>query len=318
MLLAAAFVSVTSYLRGEVAMIFRQLECFLAVARLGSMSRAAEQMFLTQPSLTARLKGLEDQVGDQLFVRTKWGMRLTEAGRVFLPYAERSVASIENGKQRVRELREGISGQLRLGALPRVSTYALPDFLERFASAHPRVSISVRTGHSRDILEMVLREEVQVGLARSLGHSEVESVPLYEEDLVLVVDTQHRLAYEDRVDLEEIGREHLILFDRASSNYELTKSLFRDAGIEEPRIIELDNIEAAKRMVEHRLGVSFMPRQAVIRAVAAGRLCVVGVNEGPDLRRSIVALRRRDVPVTGAVASFLRMAVHMSESFDIP
>jgi DNA-binding transcriptional LysR family regulator len=291
LLLAVTFVSVTSYLRGEVAMLFRQLECFLAVARLGSMSRAAEEMFLTQPSLTARLKGLEDQVGDQLFVRTKWGMRLTEAGRVFLPYAERSVASIENGKQRVRELREGISGQLRLGALPRVSTYALPDFLERFASAHPRVSISVRTGHSRDILEMVLREEVQVGLARSLGHHEVESVPLYEEDLVLVVDTQHRLAYEDRVDLEEI---------------------------EEPRIIELDNIEAAKRMVEHRLGVSFMPRQAVIRAVAAGRLCVVGVNEGPDLRRSIVALRRRDVPVTGAVASFLRMASHMSGSFDIP
>ena len=77
-------------------MLFKQLECFLVVARLGSMSRAAEEMFLTQPSLTARLKALEHEVGDELFVRARSGMRLTEAGRQFLPYAERSVASVAN------------------------------------------------------------------------------------------------------------------------------------------------------------------------------------------------------------------------------
>ena len=74
-------------------MLFRQMECFLAVARLGNVSRAAEEMYLTQPTLTARLKGLEDDLGDQLFVRTSRGMRLTEAGKEFLPYAERCVGS---------------------------------------------------------------------------------------------------------------------------------------------------------------------------------------------------------------------------------
>ncbi len=68
-------------------MIYRQVECFLAVARTGNLSRAAEEMYLTQPTLTARLKALEEELGDQLFVRTSRGMRLTEAGRVFLPYA---------------------------------------------------------------------------------------------------------------------------------------------------------------------------------------------------------------------------------------
>ena len=176
-------------------MLFKQLECFLVVARLGSMSRAAEEMYLTQPSLTARLKALEHEVGDQLFVRTRSGMRLTEAGRQFLPYAERSVASVENGKRHLKDLRKGTGGHLVLGALPRVSTYALPDLLEEFSLAYPRVVLSVKTGHSRDVLDMVLSEEVQLGLARSIEHPEVESVPLYEEELVLAVGTGHAFAW---------------------------------------------------------------------------------------------------------------------------
>ncbi|HZC84188.1 MAG TPA: LysR family transcriptional regulator, partial [Rubrobacter sp.] len=90
-------------------MLFRQLECFLAVARLGNLSRAAEEMYLTQPTLTARLKALEEELGDPLFVRTSRGMRLTEAGREFLAYAERIVDSFEEGKRRLEELR-GASG----------------------------------------------------------------------------------------------------------------------------------------------------------------------------------------------------------------
>src|SRR4028119_322754 len=114
------------------------MECFLAVARLGNVSRAAEEMYLTQPTLTARIKALEDELGDLLFVRTSRGMRLTEAGREFAPYAERCVAGIEEGKQRLRELRGASGGRLALGASPGVSTYALPAILERVTAAHPR------------------------------------------------------------------------------------------------------------------------------------------------------------------------------------
>ncbi|MBD0357462.1 MAG: LysR family transcriptional regulator, partial [Rubrobacter sp.] len=132
-------------------MLYRQLECFLAVARLGNVSRAAEEMFLTQPTLTARLKALEEEVGDQLFVRTSRGMRLTEAGKEFVPYAERCVGSFEEGRRHLTELREASGGRLVLGASPGVGTYALPGLLERFAAAYPKVSVSVRTGHSEDI-----------------------------------------------------------------------------------------------------------------------------------------------------------------------
>ena len=295
-------------------MLLRQMECFLAVARLGNVSRAAEEMYLTQPTLTARIKALEDELGDQLFVRTSRGMRLTEAGREFVPYAERSMASIEEGRQRLRELRGASGGRLSLGTSPGVSTYALPAILERFTAAHPRVSVSVKTGHSEDILEMVLKEDVHLGLAREMEHPEIESLPLYEDELVLVVDPQHRFTEKGSAEIAEVGDEHLILFDHASSYYELTQSLFRSAGIREYSAIELDNIEAAKRMVEHRLGVAFLPRTAVVRSVAAGHLSLIEIEDSPEIQRPIVALWRRDVPLTGTVQAFLEVASSMGET----
>jgi DNA-binding transcriptional LysR family regulator len=295
-------------------MLFGQVECFLAVGRLGNVSRAAEEMFLTQPTLTARLKALEEELGDQLFVRTSRGMRLTEAGREFAPYAERVVGSFVEGKRHLEELRGASGGRLVLGASPGVGTYALPGLLERFTAAYPRVSVSVRTGHSKEILQMTLNEEVQLGLTRALSHPEIESLPLYEDELVLVVDPGHRFTAKGSARLVEVGREQIILFDNDSSYFEQTQALFRDAGIRELKTMELDNIEAAKRMVEHRLGVAFLPRTAVLRSVAAGNLVLIPVQDGAEMSRSIVALKRRDVPSTGAVAAFLEVAEKMGET----
>jgi DNA-binding transcriptional LysR family regulator len=296
--------------------LYRQLECFLAVARLGNLSRAAEEMFLTQPTLTARLKALEEEVGDQLFVRTSRGMRLTEAGKEFVPYAERCVGSFEEGRRHLAELREASGGRLVLGASPGVGTYALPGLLERFAAAYPKVSVSVRTGHSEDILEMTLREEVQLGLTRAMRHPEIESLHLYEDELVLVVDPGHRFTKRGSAELAEIGEEQLIFFDHDSSYFEQTHALFRNAGIRELRTMEVDNIEAAKRMVEHRLGVAFLPRTAVVRSVAAGNLSLISVEENPEMSRSIVALKRRDVPSSGPVAAFLEVASTLGDKQD--
>ena len=295
-------------------MIFRQLECFLAVARLGNLSRAAEEMFLTQPTLTARLKALEEEVGDQLFVRTSRGMRLSEAGKEFAPYAERCVGAFEEGKRQLEELRGGSGGRLAIGAAPGVGTYALPGLLERFMVAYPKVSISVRTGHSEDILDMVVREEVQLGLTREMRHPEVESLPLYEDELVLVVDSGHRFTRRGSAELADIGEEQLIFFDHDSSYFGQTQALFREAGIGELRTMEVDNIEAAKRMVEHRLGVAFLPRTAVLRSVTAGNLRLVSVENNPTMSRSIVALRRRDVPLRGPARAFLEVADKTAEA----
>ena len=130
-----------------------------------------------------------------------------------------------------------------------MSTYVLPSILKRFSVGHPRVSVSVRTGHSEEILELVLREQVDIGLVRELRHPDILSTPLYEDRVILVVEPGHRFAARGRISLDEISREQLVLFDRTSSYYEVTSALFRKVGVSPRGIIEVDNIEVRSGQV---------------------------------------------------------------------
>jgi DNA-binding transcriptional LysR family regulator len=275
-------------------MLLAQVEAFLEVVRLGNVSRAAEGLYVSQPTLTARLKNLEAELGERLFLRTGRGLRLTDAGRAFLPHAERAVRALRDGQVAIAELQRGEAGLLVVGAAPAVSTYVLPALLRRFLADAPGVRLAVRTGHSEEVLEMVLADDVQVGLVRALHHPEVVSIPVYEDHLVLVVPRDHRFTGGGGIRLEDLDTEPLILFDRTSSYHELTSALFREAGVLPNSVMELDNIEAAKKMVAAGLGVALLPHIAVTAEVASGSLAEVQVVGASPVRRQIVAIRRRD------------------------
>jgi DNA-binding transcriptional LysR family regulator len=286
--------------------LLAQLVGFVETARRGSVSRAAESLFLTQPALTARLKSLERELGTELFVRTGRGVRLTEAGRAFLPYAQRSLQTIAEGRHLVSELARGGAGELALGAAPAVSTYVLPAILDRYHRSYPNVQLAVRTGHSEEILELVLREEVELGLIRALRHPDISSTPLYEDELVLVCDPRHPFAKRPEISVEEIGDERVILFDRTSSYHDLTAAFFREAGVVPRGVMELDNIDATKKMVRQGLGVAMVPKTAASEELEAGTLHAVRIADAPSVRRQIVAIRRRDTgPPEGVAAAFL-------------
>ncbi|HET9322253.1 MAG TPA: LysR family transcriptional regulator [Gaiellaceae bacterium] len=283
-----------------------QLQAFVEVAQRGSLSRAAEALFVTQPTLTARMKGLERELGSTLFLRSGRGMRLTDAGRAFLPYAERSLGAAAAGRRLLDELARGQTGQLALGAAPAVSTYVLPRILMRFRRTNPRVQLSVRTGHSEEILDLVLQEQVQIGLGRSLRHPQVNAIPLYEDELVLVVEPGHPFAQAKTLGTEQISDVQLILFDRTSSYHRLTNEFFRGAGAVPRGVMELDNIDAAKKMVEQGLGVALLPHTAVAGELEAGVLRAVTLADAPQLKREIVIFRRRDAgPPSPSLEAFL-------------
>ena len=142
---------------------------------------------------------------------------------------------------------------------------------------------------------------------RPIPHAEVESRPLYEDPLVLVVPRAHAFAARRHIKMAVMGSEHLILFDRTSSYHELTSSIMRQAGIDPRGYIEVDNIDAAKRMVEQGLGIALLPQTSVEAEVGAGRLVPVRVTDMPEIRRKIVVARRRDIGEPSVVvADFLR------------
>jgi DNA-binding transcriptional LysR family regulator len=195
-----------------------------------------------------------------------------------------------------------------IAAAPAVSTYVLPQLLEKFVAAHPRVEVSVRTGHSEDVVDLVLRDEVQIGLGREIHHPELELRPFHTEELVLVCAPDHAFAKRRNVAMSEVAAQKLIMFDRTSSYYEITQAAFLSAGVKLRGLMELDSIEAAKKMVERGLGVSLLPRTAVAREVEAKTLRSVRTQGAPPMYQTIVAYRRLDAgkPV-GIVAAFLTL-----------
>lgn len=283
-----------------------QIEGFVEVARSQKLGQAAGELFITQPALTARIQRLEQELGVPLFVRTPTGMRLTDPGRTFLPWAVRALDAVEEGRRHVDELARGGAGELAIGAAPAVGTYVLPALLKSFSDDLPNVSLVVRTGHSEEILDMVLRGEVEVGLVRALLHPQIQSVPFYEETLVLVTDPSHPFAARKGISIAEISEVQLILFDRTSSYHGLTSAFFREAGVTPRGVMELDNIDAAKKMVQQGLGVALLPQTAVAGELADGSLVAVRLADVEPAHRQIVAVRRKDDGApTGLVAAFM-------------
>lgn len=273
-------------------MLLAQIEGFVEIARQGNMRRAAHTLSISQPALSARLQALEEEVAAPLFRRTHSGMVLTPAGRAFLPYADRAIEAVTSGGALVRKLGHGVVGELALAVAPAVSAYVLPDILVPFTERHPGVRLLVRTGHSEEIVELVARGEVELGIVRELRDSRVRSRPLYQDELVLVVRPDHPFAATGRVDVAAISHVQLILFDRTSSYYDVTNALFRRAGVVPRGVTEVDNIEAAKRMVERGLGVALLPGTAVADTLAAGSLREIELAGADTIRRRIVAVER--------------------------
>jgi len=284
-----------------------QVETFLAVATFGGFHRAAEALRVSQPAVSSRIKALEESLGVMLFVRSRNTLTLSTAGRVLRPYAEQLLKTASVARQAVHELQPGSDTPLQIAAGLSISVYFLPDVLKRFQQAFPRLNISIRPGHSKEVLEMVLNEEAEIGLARSLQHPEVETISLRDDPLILVAHPTLKLEKSRRARLEQVAGWPLIFYERGSSDWTLTRSLFRHAGLVPNVALEVDTIETAKRMVERGLGVSFLPLMAVGPEMRKAELTPIKLIDAEPLHRSLDLIHPRHRPLRAQAQSFLRV-----------
>ncbi|MBI2886031.1 MAG: LysR family transcriptional regulator [Chloroflexi bacterium] len=289
-----------------------QIETFLRVAELGSLSRAAEVMELTQPTLSARIQALERDVSQRLFERMGRGVRLTEAGRAFLPFAERSLGLLLEGREAILSSQSPSKGKLRIGTARVIGAYVLPDYLEHFHKEYPGVEVSISTGRSHEVLQMVLDEEVQVGVGRTLVHPEIESTYLYDEEIVFVTHPQHPLARRRTVAIAEIAQEPLILYDKDSTYYVLITRECREAGIVPRVTMNLDSVEGTKKMIERGLGVSFLPVSAIRTELSLGSLAYIPLAEGHRVTLPTSLMVRKSTSPHPLVSAFVELMCRLS------
>jgi len=291
-----------------------QLETFIAVATFGGFHRAAETLRLSQPAVSARIKALEESLGSTLFARSRNALTLSDAGRILRPFAEQLLKTASQARQAVHELKPASGGPLQIAAALSISVYFLPDVLKRFQRAHPKVIIAIRPGHSKEVLEMVLNEEAEIGLARSLQHPMIETISLRDDPLLLVAHPVQGPIRARHARLEQVAAWPLIFYERGSSDWTLTHSLFRRAGLVPNIAFEVDTIETAKRMVERDLGSAFLPQLAVGREIRAGKLLAIKLLDAEPLRRSLDVIHPRQRPLRGQAQAFLRALKEVADA----
>ena len=291
-------------------MEFPQLEAFLEAASRGSFRRAAYALYLSQPSVSARIQTLEDEVGVALFHRTARGVRLTNMGQVFLPFAERSMETLRRGREVLESVRQASAGILNMATARVIGTYVLPETLQKFQHLYPETNLHIKVGGSLDVLQMVVDEEVQLGLARFMQHPDVDALHLYDEEAVLVVHPDHSFAKTGVAAMFAVAQEPLILYDPGdpgSSYFQFINRVCRDAGVTPKVEMNLDSVEAAKNMVQLGLGISFLPRSGVRQELESGTLTLIDVAEVPPVLLPTYVLLRRGQQHGPVVVAFLNL-----------
>ncbi|MQG28836.1 MAG: LysR family transcriptional regulator [SAR202 cluster bacterium] len=298
-------------------MEFSQLEAFLEAANRGSFRRAADALYLSQPSVSARVQTLENEVGVALFHRTARGVRLTDMGRTFLPFAQRSMETLRRGREVLESVRQTSAGILNMATARVIGTYVLPETLQKFQQLYPDANLHIKVGGSSDVLQMVVDEEVQLGLARFMQHPDVDALHLYDEEAVLVVHPGHSFTKTRVAAMSQVAQEPLIVYDPGdpgSSYFQFINRVCRDAGVTAKVEMNLDSVEAAKNMVRLGLGVSFLPLSAVRREVEFGSLTLIDLAEVPPVLLPTYLLLRRGQEIGPTARSFLKL---LQETYNV-
>ncbi|GAC1492763.1 MAG: LysR family transcriptional regulator [Candidatus Limnocylindrales bacterium] len=285
-----------------------QVEAFVEANRRGSITRAAGALELTQPTLTARLRGLERELGAQLLVRGRRGVSLTPAGRRFLPRAIAALEALRRGASEARSGSEGRGAILAVGLASDLALYLAPAALARFATRHPQVETLVRSGHSRFIADLLRSEEVELALLSQLVLlPDLASRVLFTEAVPVVVSRTHPLARRASVPIEELAQAGMVVRDPSAYLRAMTLAYFA-AGNTAPRILmELDHTEACKRVVLAGLGAALLPEMAIRHELARKELVAVKVEGHPPPRRAIHVLTRAGMDPSAAAAALLRL-----------
>jgi DNA-binding transcriptional LysR family regulator len=295
----------------------RDLEAFRGVARLGSFTRAARSLNMSQPALTVRIHHLEDALGVRLLDRTTRSVALTEVGREFLPTVERVLGEIDAVAVNVRDLASGRRGLVTIAALPSIASTLLPPSIAAFKARHPGVTVRVRDGVAERVTSLVKSGQADFGIGSPTRRDpELRVSALMHDPLGVAFRPGHPLERRKHVRLRDLIGCPLILLDGDHSVRVLIERAFESLGHPVTPAYEASYVPTALGLAKAGLGVAVIAFTADAAATQAAGLCA-RVIEHPDLVRQISLIESVRRPLSPA-AQDLAVAVHASWGKGIP
>ena len=286
----------------------RDLQVFLSVAKHLNYTRAAEEVNLSQPSVSVRMRELERDLGSKLFEQLGKKIALTEAGQLLVPYATRIIATMSDARQAIDELQGLERGLLRIGASTTPGMYLIPQTIAHFKQRYPKIEVHLAVKDTRQIEDGVIRNEFDFGFVGGhLAGDEVDVIPWMTDHLVLVVPSDHILARRKSVKAADLRKEKFILREPGSATRAAIVNHLRKSDLEVETVMEMENPESVKKAVQSGLGIAFISKFAVETELKAKSLVAVRVTD-LDINRELKIVYRKDKHLGRAAQAFIRLA----------
>jgi len=253
----------------------QQLKVFLAVCDGQTLIETADKLGLKQPTVSFHLRKLEETVGVELWRKNTRGFRPTNAAFELLPYARRIVTLFDEAEQRMNELRDRKSGQLRIGASHTPATYFIPRYLAQFRSEYPDIQLLLTVKKAKSTLAMLRNYEIDAAIVSLPEKTEEEGLILQrlaEDGLRLFVCPEHPLALTEEIAVDQLRTHTFLLHEIGTTSRQLTDEWAEQVGLRLDTAMEMGAIETIKEGLKCNMGIGVLPWRSAIRETQAGEL----------------------------------------------
>ena len=286
-------------------MNFNQLRIFYHAAKTLNYTRAAAELFISQPAVTAQIKAFEEFCGLKLFKKIGRSVFLTSEGQALFEYAQsvfEMEKEIENAIDDIRKLNRGI---LRIGTTKAYARYFMPVMISAFHRSYPNIKIELNEGSSREMGQSLLEFKNEVAIIAKAEEIEgVRFIPFSKEEMAVIVGPDHPLAKRKSIFFKELAQELFIMKDKGSGTRRLVDYLFARDHCSPNILMETSNAEFIKQLVQAGEGVSFLVREAVIQEIAQHKLVAIPLK-GPKIYLDVSIAYLKDQQLSPPAKAFL-------------
>lgn len=286
-------------------MQIESLKVFCDLAETESFTKAAQINQVTQSAVSQQISSLERLFKSLLIERSKKHFRLTREGQVLYDYSKQVVQTFNALQHKLEEIKEIISGTIRVATIYSIGLHDLPPYLKKFLKAYPTVNVHVEYRRANQVYEDVIGNVVDVGLvAYPARDSKLEIYPLRKDPLVLICHPQHPLARSKTLKLKNLTGQKFIGFEPDIPTRRALDKILKDHAVQVRHVMEFDNIETVKRAVEIDAGVAIVPKGTVVQEVAKQTLAQVALDDG-EFFRPLAAIYKKNKVLSPAIKEFL-------------
>lgn len=285
-----------------------QLKAFFAAARAGTFSKAADELFVTEPAVFVQVRSLERYLGFKLLHKFGKDLKLTENGKLLYSYAEQIFRLVDEAERAMQDVGTLEKGELRVGTTNALAEYLLPIILPVFNTSHPGIQLYVEVESSSQLVKGILDHNYEIAIVARVPYPEaVQQIPLIREEIVLITSPNSDLASRSGCSLLELSKYPMIGREKRSATRQMVYHEFDKQSIAPSVMIEAGNTELIKNLVITGRGASLLAKVFVKKEVERGRLVIIPVDEGPFfLEIDVIHLKGRSLsPAAETFVQFL-------------